>query len=696
MTPTDRILSALKDHGCDPQQRGNGWSARCPAHDDRSPSLSIAEGDDGRTLVKCHAGCKVEAICAAVDLSVVDLMPTANTLPTPNKSNANGKQASSKPRIDVTYDYHDEAGDVLFQVVRFEPKGFKQRCQKPDGTWVWSVKGVRVVPYRLPELLADPTRIVFIVEGEKDVDNLARIGVLATCNAGGAGKWTSEHAEFLRNRQVVILPDNDDAGRKHAQQVAHSLHGIAKWVRVVTLPNLPSKGDASDWIAAGGTKDELKRLTEATPDWTPAAETELMRQPRREKSRTEAASKRTPVMTCLADVEPQEIKWLWPDRIPLGRITLLVGRPGEGKSFVTIDMASRISTGAPWPDGTSCPRGSVLMICAEDDPGDTIRPRLDAHRADANKVHLLSAVRMPDTEQSHERMVTLADVDAISEALSQLDDCRLVIVDPIGSFLGGGTDAHRDNEVRAVLAPIAQLAEQYGAAVLVVAHRRKSAGSVADDLALGSRAFTGIARAVWHLSRDPEVTSRRLLLPGKNNLAREDHGMAFTIAGEPPRIVWEREPIKMHADDALAIENARKKPGPEAQMQSQAERWLRAAMKDGRRFVKELEDEWVNGQGGSKSTLKRAKEAIGAESGRDKVPGPWWWQLSKSCDKGTSSSTQQEELGHLGPLEENTEILDVFDDIEPKKTKFLDHGSLGEICPPAKDGDEPDDEWGEL
>ena len=113
----------------------------------------------------------------------------------------------------------------------------------------------------------------------------------------------------------------------------------------------------------------------------------------------------------------------------------------------------------------------------------------------------------------------------------RLPDCKLVVIDPIGSFLGNGTDAHRDNEVRGVLAPVAMLAEKHGPAVLVVAHRRKSAGSIADDLALGSRAFTGIARAVWHLTRDPDDKARRLLLPGKNNLAREGDGLAFSISG---------------------------------------------------------------------------------------------------------------------------------------------------------------------
>lgn len=177
---------------------------------------------------------------------------------------------SQKPDIVARYNYRDAQGELRYQVVRYEPKDFRQRQPKPGGGWIWGTKGTEPLPYRLPEMLAEPTRWVVVAEGEKDCDNLARIGVLATCNHGGAGKWTATHATHLAGRRVVVLPDNDDAGEKHAKQVAASLQGIAEWVRVVRLPNLPPKGDVSDWIAAGGTKDELGKLTADTPVWTPA------------------------------------------------------------------------------------------------------------------------------------------------------------------------------------------------------------------------------------------------------------------------------------------------------------------------------------------------------------------------------------------------------------------------------------------
>ena len=391
MTPVERILEALTAHGCEPRRSGEGWSARCPAHDDRKPSLSINEGREGRAVMKCHAniGCKVDAICTALGVPVLDLFPTANMIPSPSNPKTNGHATNETQRIAATYDYHDEARNLVFQVVRYEPKDFRQR-RPTSGGWEWSVQGVRVLPYHLPELMADPTSPVVVVEGEKDADNLSRIGMLATCNAGGAGKWTAEHSEFLRGRRVFIVPDNDEAGRNHAEQVARSLHGIAESVCIVNVPGLPPKGDASDWIAAGGTKGELYGLAKAAADWQPTASNDA-----------------GPVLTCLASVEPRPVSWLWPGRFPIGRITLLAGRPGEGKSLLTTDVAARVTTGTPWPDGSECPQGSVILISAEDDPADTIRPRLDAHQADVHRVHLLSAVRHTNDKGQHEAHVLL-------------------------------------------------------------------------------------------------------------------------------------------------------------------------------------------------------------------------------------------------------------------------------------------------
>jgi putative DNA primase/helicase len=172
--------------------------------------------------------------------------------------------SSGKGKVVATYRYVDARGALLFEVVRFAPKTFRQRRPDGRGGWVWSLGDTRRVLYRLPELLAaDPGTTVFVVEGERDVASLEALGLRATTNAGGAGKWRPEYSEALRDRRVVILPDNDEAGRKHADQVARALAGVAASVKVVELPGLPPKGDVSDWIASGGTAELLLALAEA-------------------------------------------------------------------------------------------------------------------------------------------------------------------------------------------------------------------------------------------------------------------------------------------------------------------------------------------------------------------------------------------------------------------------------------------------
>jgi hypothetical protein len=258
--PIDHVLSRLRGV----RETENGWDALCPAHDDQNPSLGIAVADDGTVLLKCRSqGCSADAICKALGLTLADLFPTRQL---------NGKASNSR-KVVATYDYVDAGGRLLFQVVRFDPKAFRQRRPDPKGKegWAWSLKGVRRVLYRLPQVLQAVAegRPVYVVEGEKDADNLHRLGVTATTNAGGAGKWKNNYSEALRGARVVILPDNDDAGRNHALQVARSLHGVAASVRVVPLPDLPPKGDVSDWLAAGGTAEQLQALVDATPEWAP-------------------------------------------------------------------------------------------------------------------------------------------------------------------------------------------------------------------------------------------------------------------------------------------------------------------------------------------------------------------------------------------------------------------------------------------
>ncbi len=172
----------------------------------------------------------------------------------------------------ATYDYIDADGTLVYQVVRYAPKDFRQRRPDGKGGWIWNLAGVERILYRLPELLAaDPDQPIFACEGEKDADNVAALGLVATTCSGGAGKWhLINDLRPLEGRQVVILPDNDPGGQglRHAEEVATSLQGIAASVKRLELPGLPANGgDVSDWIDSGGTAGNLLELAADAPEW---------------------------------------------------------------------------------------------------------------------------------------------------------------------------------------------------------------------------------------------------------------------------------------------------------------------------------------------------------------------------------------------------------------------------------------------
>ena len=234
-------------------QRLPTWVARCPAHEDRLPSLLLTvSGYDARLMAYCYAGCRWGDIVRASGTKPEAWFP---------EREGNNRDRRRKVNIVATYSYHDAAGRLAYQVVRCDPKEFKQR--RPDPTaragggresWIWNLEGVESIPYNLPELLRRKAQPVIVVEGEKDADRLTRLGLLATTNSGGAGKWLFDHGRHLRGRRVAIVPDNDTPGHAHAMAVAGNLlYWGAASVRIVHLPDADDGGDVSDWLASFGT-----------------------------------------------------------------------------------------------------------------------------------------------------------------------------------------------------------------------------------------------------------------------------------------------------------------------------------------------------------------------------------------------------------------------------------------------------------
>ncbi|MFN8533879.1 MAG: hypothetical protein U0556_10050 [Dehalococcoidia bacterium] len=262
--PIDLVLARLDGV----RASGSGHVARCPAHDDHHQSLSIAEGDDGRVLLFCHTGCSASAVAVALGIGVRDLYPARRSAPP-------GQTTPSRARIVATYDYRDESGALLYQAVRLDPKSFRQRRPDPAkaGGWLWNLSGVRRVLYRLPDLVAaDPATPVYVVEGEKDVESLRGLELVAVCNVGGAGKWTDSYSAALAGRHVIIIPDLDRPGVEHAEKVARALTPLAASVRLLRLPGEVVKThglDISDWLAGGGDAEQLQALVGAAQPFDP-------------------------------------------------------------------------------------------------------------------------------------------------------------------------------------------------------------------------------------------------------------------------------------------------------------------------------------------------------------------------------------------------------------------------------------------
>lgn len=248
--------------GCDDDPRGQGRRCHGYVSTDRQTVFCSRDEHAGNARHDPGSNCYVHSARGPCPCGV------EHAPADPGQARRGGRRGT----VDRVYPYHDSAGNVLFEVVRFrEPKDFRQRRPLGNGQYEWNLKGITPVLYRLPELLAaDPAAIVWVCEGEKDCDRLATLGFVGTCNAMGAGKWRDCYSEDLRGRHVVVIPDNDGDGRKHGQTVARSLHGKAASVRVVELPGVPQKGDVSDFLDAGGTVDQLRELAAKTPEWTPA------------------------------------------------------------------------------------------------------------------------------------------------------------------------------------------------------------------------------------------------------------------------------------------------------------------------------------------------------------------------------------------------------------------------------------------
>lgn len=556
----EAILVKLGDYGL--KKQASGWIARCPAHDDANPSLSINEGRDQPVLLKCRAGCTTEDILRALGLTWADI--------------STEREHRGRAEIVATYPYTDERGTLLFEVVRMVPKTFRQRRPDGNGGWAWSLNGVRRPVYRLPEVLAaiaagEP---VFVVEGEKDVEAIRRAGAVATCNSGGAGKWTPDHTATLAGASVVVVADRDPAGWRHAQQVANALETVASSVRCAQP--LDGCKDVTNHLAAGhGLPDlvevfdrwESELVDQAALDQLVGAANEPDQETTLDRLRRELLD--GDAIEHLPPPEP-----LVADLLDLDSLAVIFGRPGAGKTHIAIDVALHVATGAWW-HGHEVHPGHVLYVVAEGARGVGQRQRAWklVNHSPGPLAGRITWLPVPVNLLGLDQAQALADIAAEH-------DVALVVIDTLGrSMAGGDENAFRDMSV--VIDAAERIRRATGACVWLVHHSGKdqSAGSRGHSSLLGAvttelevrNAGDGIITLATTKQKDrpDDAMPMRFVLvpaagsvalapytgrnaPGDTNITTKDQAMldalrAIATPGGIPRNAWIE---RATADDA--------------------------------------------------------------------------------------------------------------------------------------------------
>jgi hypothetical protein len=380
------------------------------------------------------------------------------------------------------------------------------------------MEGVTRELYHLPRLLAASMEdTVYVVEGEKDVHTLEALGVVATTNPGGATKWLPRYSDTLRGRPVVIIPDNDTPGEAHAAVVSQALEGVAASCKVLRLPGLPVKGDVSDWVASGGTREALEAL--------------LGEEEEEERVWIETDS-----------VQEEDIPWLWWPYLIRGTLCMLDGDPGQGKSMASLAIAAHLSRGMPFPDQQGemtlpSPVGYSLFFANEDHLGSVVVPRLKALGADLSKVAYF--IGKPDKNGLVRERFTMQEMEVLEETVTKFiaahgEPPTLIVLDPIQAYLGKGVSMNNAAETRPLLEALALFARKYDCTVVCIRHASKGGGVDGNLSAMmrggGATDITGAARTVLFVQEHPQIKTQALFMQVKANASIKGRTLLFSRA----------------------------------------------------------------------------------------------------------------------------------------------------------------------
>lgn len=354
------------------------------------------------------------------------------------------------------------------------------------------------------------------------------------------------------------------------------------------------------------------------------------------------------------DITPEAVQWLWPGWIAAGKVNILGGAPGTGKTTLAGAMTATVTTGGRWPDGARSPVGSVVIWSGEDDPADTLVPRLSAAGADLRRVYFISGIQ---EDGEHRAFDPAHDVELLRRKLEEVGDVRLLIVDPIVSAISG--DSHKNAEVRRGLQPLADLAAAMRCALLGITHFTKgTAGREPVERITGSLAFGALARIVIvaAVRQEEDGSCTRMLLRAKSNIGPDSGGFVYSLfqteLKEVPGIfasyaAW-GDPIDGTARDLLA--SADERADSDGGTLEDAKRFLAGLLEDGPQPTKAIRAD-ADGAGYSWATIRRAQKALGIEAIKEGMRSGWVWSMPRRCSTN-SEDAQQNRVSAFGELEQ--------------------------------------------
>jgi len=510
----------------------------------------------------------------------------------------------------MEYMYRDQKGNEVYRKVkvRYEDGSKDFYFEHPEGKgWYWGKGKSELIPYNLDKFRDYDS--VIICEGEKDANTIdgLKLGFLATSAPTGKGSWPDSLTKYFKGfKQATFVYDvgAEKDSEKHAVALQKAFPEME--IYIARIPMEKENSDITDYLMQSRDRAmDFLDLVDKSERFREGPGEDGLR----------------PILTKLETVTPEKIDWLWGNRIPLGKLTLIVGDPGHGKSYLCLYLAAHVTTGKLWPDlDDPIPKGSVILLTAEDGIADTVRIRADAMGADCSKIYIFEGVKNPDSEEP-EFFNLIKHMPFLEKAIKKIRDVRLIIIDPITAYLGN-IEANSNAAIRAALAPPASLAEKERVAIVGVSHLNKDIAKRAVYRAMGSVAFVAAARAVWAISRDEEDDEhrRRFLTPLKTNLSVDPSSLAFSIGNEG--VLFEPEPVDITIEEALSV-----KDEEETGLLGQAIEWLQQLFADENAIPATEIKKQAAENGISERTLKRAKKRLGIRSekqGRDKER-KWLW-----------------------------------------------------------------------